>query len=140
MNSDLQGDTNRALAVGLLRVALGVNMLGHGGTRILHGVAGFAGQTAEHLSGTILPHAVTWGFALAIPFIEAVLGVLLILGLWRRVVLVAGSAFVMMLTVGVTLNQEWAIAGQQLLYSAVFAALLFGLQWDRFALDEGIRG
>jgi thiosulfate dehydrogenase [quinone] large subunit len=137
MDEFLQCNRDKALAVGLLRFALGVNFLGHGAARILHGVHGFAAETTAHLTGTvIIPAAVTWRFALAIPFIETVLGSLLILGLFRRLTLAGGSLFMAALTVGVTLNQEWAIAGQQLLYSLVFAALLFTLGHDRFAIDS----
>lgn len=136
MSDPTQSNFEKALAAGLLRFALGVNFLGHGVSRILHGVHVFAAETTAHLAGTILPHGLTWWFAMAIPFFETMLGILLILGLWRRIALVSGALFMAMLTVGVSLNQEWAIAGLQLQYSLVLAVALYGLPYDRFALDS----
>jgi thiosulfate dehydrogenase [quinone] large subunit len=56
-----------------------------------------------------------------------------------RWVLAAGAVFMMALTFGVTSNQQWDVAGQQLLYSLVFFLLLFYREWDEFGVD-GWRG
>jgi thiosulfate dehydrogenase (quinone) large subunit len=42
----------------------------------------------------------------------------------------------MALTVGVTANQQWDVAGQQLLYSVVFFLLLFLIEHNALALDN----
>ncbi len=60
---------------------------------------------------------------------------LLILGLATRLTLAAGAVFMMMLTIGVTSNQQWEVAGQQLLYSALFFGLLFLSEYNGYALD-----
>ena len=116
--------SDRALAYGLLRVALGVNFAGHGSIRIYNGVGAFAATTAEHMTKSPLPHGFIVGFGTCIPWIEALLGVALVLGLGTRTSLVAGAVFMMALTVGVTSNQQWDVAGQQLVYSIVFLLLL----------------
>ena len=41
----------------------------------------------------------------------------------------------MLLTIGVTSNQQWDVAGQQLLYSLIFFVLLFLLEHNGFSLD-----
>ena len=41
----------------------------------------------------------------------------------------------MLLTIGVSANQQWDIAGQQLVYSLVFFLLLFLLDYNTLALD-----
>jgi thiosulfate dehydrogenase [quinone] large subunit len=130
---------NRQLAYTLLRIALGVNFAGHGLIRIHNGVAAFAQTTAEHLAKSPLPQSLTYAFSYAIPFIEAILGLTLILGVFTRASLIAGAAFMMLLTIGVTANQQWDIAGQQLLYSLVFFLLLFLLEYNQFALDTALR-
>ena len=111
--------SDKTLAYALLRVALGVNFAGHGLTRIGNGVGAFASTTAEHMAKSPLPHGVVLGFGYAIPWIETLLGITLIFGVGTRVALTAGALFMMALTVGVTSNQQWDIAGQQLLYSLV---------------------
>jgi thiosulfate dehydrogenase [quinone] large subunit len=49
-----------------LRVALGINFLGHGFFRILSGVGAFAHTTADHLSKSPIPPVINLSFAYAI--------------------------------------------------------------------------
>jgi thiosulfate dehydrogenase (quinone) large subunit len=130
---------NRQLAYALLRIALGVNFAGHGLIRIHNGAATFAQTTAEHLAKSPLPQSLIYAFSYAIPFIEAILGLTLILGVFTRVSLIAGAVFMMTLTIGVTANQQWDLATQQLLYTVVFFVLLFLLEHNHFSLDTALR-
>jgi thiosulfate dehydrogenase (quinone) large subunit len=131
--------TDKSLAYALLRIAFGVNFAGHGLIRIYNGVGPFAASTAEHLAKSPLPHSITFAFSYAIPFFEAILGLTLILGVFTRIALVCGAIFMMALTIGVTSNQQWDIAGQQLIYSAVFFLLLFFLDENTLSLDNALR-
>ncbi|HEY1993625.1 MAG TPA: DoxX family protein [Edaphobacter sp.] len=130
---------HKSLAYALLRIAFGVNFAGHGLIRIYNGAGAFATSTAEHLAKSPLPHAVTFGFSYSIPFLEAILGLTLILGVFTRISLVCGALFMMLLTIGVTANQQWDVAGQQLVYSVVFFLLLFLIELNAFALDNSLR-
>ena len=131
--------TDKALAYALLRVALGVNFAGHGFIRIYHGVGTFASTTAEHMAKSPLPHGLVVGFGYSIPWIEALLGIALVLGLFTRASLIAGAVFMMALTVGVTSNQQWDVAGQQLVYSVVFFLLLWLVEYNELSLDRQLR-
>ena len=131
--------TDKSLAYALLRIALGVNFAGHGLIRIYNGVAAFAQTIAEHMAKSPLPHGFTYAFSYAIPFFEAVLGLTLILGVFTRISLVCGAVFMMALTIGVTSNQQWDIASQQLLYSVVFFLLLYLIEHNALAVDSYIR-
>ena len=126
---------HKPLAYALLRIALGINFAGHGLIRIYNGVGNFAQTTTDHLAKSPLPHSLTLGFSYAIPFLEAILGLTLMLGVFTRISLVCGAVFMMALTIGVTSNQQWDVAGQQLLYSLVFFLLLFHLEHNNLALD-----
>jgi thiosulfate dehydrogenase [quinone] large subunit len=130
---------DKSLAYALLRLAFGVNFAGHGLIRIYNGVGAFATTTAEHLAKSPLPHSFAYGFSYAIPFVEAVLGLTLILGVFTRVSLICGAIFMMALTIGVTANQQWDVAGQQLVYSVVFFLLLFLIEHNGLALDNSLR-
>jgi thiosulfate dehydrogenase [quinone] large subunit len=127
--------STKALAYTLLRAAFGVNFAGHGFVRILNGVGSFAQTTADHLAKSMLPRGFVIGFGHLIPFIEAALGLALIFGILTRVSLVSGALFMMALTIGVTSNQQWDVAGQQLLYSLVFFALLFLIEFNYYSVD-----
>ena len=131
--------SDKAWAYALLRVALGVNFGIHGFIRVFTGVGAFAATTAEHMGKSPLPHGFVYGFACLIPWIELVLGLGLMLGLATRAVLVLGSVFLMGLTVGVGMNQQWDVAGQQLVYSVVMAGLLFLVEWNEVSVDGRMR-
>jgi thiosulfate dehydrogenase [quinone] large subunit len=127
--------SHKQIAYALLRVSLGINFFGHGFFRILSGIPAFAHTTADHLSKSPIPYSVTLGFAYAIPIIELLLGLALIAGLFTRVTLAAGAVFMMALTIGVTSNQQWEVAGQQLLYCLIFFVLLFLAEHNALAVD-----
>jgi thiosulfate dehydrogenase [quinone] large subunit len=130
---------HKSLAYALLRIAFGVNFAGHGLIRIYNGVGAFAHTTAEHLAKSPLPQTLTLGFSYVIPFLEAILGLVLIFGIFTRAALVGGAVFMMLLTIGVTANQQWDIAGQQLLYSVVFFLLLYLVEHNALAVDNYLR-
>ena len=127
--------SDKGLAYAFLRVALGINFLGHGGFRVLSGVGAFATGMAEHMTQSPLPHGLVHGFGYCIPWIELALGAGLVLGVWTRGVLVGGSVFMMALTFGTTSNQQWEVAGQQLVYSFLFFVLLFCVEWNEVSVD-----
>jgi thiosulfate dehydrogenase [quinone] large subunit len=130
---------HKSLAYALLRIALGVNFAGHGLIRIYNGVGAFATSTAEHLAKSPLPHTFTFGFSYAIPFLEAILGLTLILGVFTRIALVCGAVFMMALTIGITANQQWDVASEQLIYTVVFFLLLYFIEHNSLALDNYLR-
>lgn len=128
--------SDKSLAYGLLRIALGLNFAGHGLIRIYNGSPQFAATTAEHLAKSPLPHGLVLGFSFAIPWIEALLGLALIFGALTRVALAGGAIFMMALTIGVTANQQWDVAGQQLVYSLILFVLLFHREHNSLSLDS----
>jgi thiosulfate dehydrogenase (quinone) large subunit len=130
---------DKSLAYSLLRITLGINFAGHGLIRIHNGVGAFAATTAEHLAKSPLPHGLAFSFSYAIPFLEAILGLTLILGVSTRISLVLGAVFMMTLTIGITSNQQWDIANQQLLYSVVFFLLLYLIEHNALAIDTYLR-
>ena len=129
---------NKSLAYALLRIAFGINFAGHGLVRIYNGVDAFATTTAEHLAKSPLPHSLTFGFSYAIPFLESILGLVLILGIFTRAALVCGAVFMMLLTIGVASNQQWDIASQQLIYSTIFFLLLYLIEHNALTVDNSL--
>jgi thiosulfate dehydrogenase [quinone] large subunit len=131
---------DKPLAFALLRVAIGFNFAGHGFIRLFKvGLSQFANSAANNLSKSPLPHGLTIGFLHIVPVLEAVIGVLLILGLFTRCALIAGSVLMIFLTIGVTSNQQWDAAGTQLLYSLVLFVLLFCVEYNEFSMDRWMR-
>ncbi len=115
----------RRWAYALLRLILGVNLLGHGVIRIYHGVPAFAAGLTAQVSSPLLPAPMVHVFALSIPWIELTLGVLLTLAIFTRAALTAAMIFMILLMIGVTIRQDWPTAGLQLVYGFVIFSLLF---------------
>jgi thiosulfate dehydrogenase [quinone] large subunit len=111
----------------LLRVLTGLDFFMHGFARIFTGshLAGFAQGMVKSMAATPLPPALTLATGYAIPCVELLIGILLLLGLFTREALTMAFLLMLVLMFGVTLKQDWATAGNQLIYGIVLAALLF---------------
>jgi thiosulfate dehydrogenase [quinone] large subunit len=88
------------------------------------------------VSACTLPASFVRLFALALPWAESIVGMLMLLGIRTRFALVAGSLLILTLTFGATLNQDWESAGLQLIYATVYASLLAFRHYNALSVDE----
>jgi thiosulfate dehydrogenase [quinone] large subunit len=123
----------------LLRILTGLDFFGHGFARIFTGthLTGFAEGMVKSMVATPLPSALTLATGYVVPCVELLLGVLLLLGVFTRAALTLAFLLMFVLMFGVTLKQDWATAGSQLVYGLVLAILLFlreryDLSWPAF--------
>jgi thiosulfate dehydrogenase [quinone] large subunit len=117
--------TEQKMAYVLLRVALGIDFLGHGFTRLLHGSGAFAQWMLKQMAGTPMPAGFVYGFGLILPPLEAIVGLLLLAGLLTRQVIILGALLMLCLMTGTALRQDWSTVALQLFYSLLFSILLF---------------
>lgn len=127
--------SGRLLAYSLLRATLGLNILMHGISRLWAGPGKFVAGLLVMFHSTPLPETLVRVFGYTLPWLEASVGLLVLLGLWTRYALAAGSLLILVLTFGTTVRQDWETAGLQLNYALVFAALLAFLQYNAFSID-----
>jgi thiosulfate dehydrogenase [quinone] large subunit len=127
--------SDEQLAYALLRAVVGTNLLMHGVSRALGGSGEFAAKLVMQFEHAPLPAWSVWVFGLALPAIEGILGLLLLIGLRTRAVLIAASLLILVLTFGSALLQDWSAAGTQLLYALVYAALLFLRRHNAWSVD-----
>jgi len=132
----LQKTSDLSLAYLLLRATLGVNILMHGVSRILSGQGHFASMLIQQFHAAPLPQSLVEAFAYALPWLEAVLGLLVLVGLFTRAALILGALLILVLTFGSSLLQDWQVVGLQLIYAIVYAALLAFLNANRFSVDS----
>lgn len=116
------------------RLALGLNIAMHGLTRIPKFDA-FKAYLAKEFADSPLPAGWVNASAVGIVAAESVIGLLLLLGLFLRPALIAGSLLMLGLLFGVCLIWNWNAAGTQMIYVLFFAGLLATLKYDRFSLD-----
>ena len=122
-------------AYALLRIVLGANIALHGIGRLMMGSSVFSSKLVSQFAHSPLPSPLVWGFGMSLPWVETLFGLLLLLGLRTRAALVGGSAVLLILTFGSALIQHWQAASAQLLYAAVYAALLFLIRFNGWSLD-----
>ena len=126
------------IAHGLARLALGLNILGHGLSRIGN-IPGFAAGIEKMFAATWLPSFAVTVTAYTIPPVELFVGALLVLGLLIRPALIVGALLLCQLGFGATLTQQWDIAGIQLIYIGIYGALLATAGFDRYSTDQLLR-
>ena len=124
-----------SLAHALARLALGINLLGHGIVRIGN-IPGFAAGMEKMFEKSWLPGAVVSFLGHIIPPLELIFGIVLIAGWYLRPALIGGTLFMCLLTFGATQIQDWTIASEQMIYVAFFTGLLATANWDRYSLDS----
>jgi thiosulfate dehydrogenase [quinone] large subunit len=74
-------------------------------------------------------------FGLVLPWIEAALGLLILFGAATRYALIAASLTILVLTFGSCLRQDWESAGLQLIYAAIYSALLAFRRENAYSID-----
>jgi thiosulfate dehydrogenase (quinone) large subunit len=124
-----------SLAHALARLALGINLLGHGIIRIGN-IPGFAATLEKTFEKTWLP-----GFLVSLvghitPPLELIFGIVLIAGWYLRPALIGGTIYMVLLTFGATQIQNWTVASEQMIYISFFTILLATANWDRYSLDS----
>jgi thiosulfate dehydrogenase (quinone) large subunit len=138
MRLELQMKDER-LGYVLLRLALGVNLMMHGVSRILMGPGDFAFKLQTQFANSMLPAAGVRVFGILLPGVEALLGFLILIGLRTRVALVAVSLLMMVLMFGAAMIQDWSAAGTQLVYAAIISGLIVLQRFDGWSVDSWLR-
>ncbi len=131
--------TDRRIAYALLRIVFGIDIFFHGLSRLLGDHAAFLAYLSQQMAKAPLPKSILPPFAAALPWTEATIGLLLLLGLFTRFALVAGSLEMIVLMAGITLAQNWEVAGIQLIYCAIYFVLLTHRGRNFYSLDTLIR-
>ncbi len=132
--SERYSDTN--LAYFMLRATLGLNICIHGVSRILQGPGVFANSLVGSFHKTPLPDWSVHLFGLGLPWVEMLLGGLVLFGLSLRLALFGGAFLIFLLTLGSSLLQDWNAAGLQLIYAMIYAGLLAFRAKDCLSVDS----
>ena len=102
---------DKAIACVLLRITLGINIFIHGMIRIFGDYSGFVQQILKEFHDTILPHFSLLIFAWSLPFLETLVGFLLLIGLFTRFAAILGAILIAVLVFGTGLKQNWNVVG-----------------------------
>jgi thiosulfate dehydrogenase (quinone) large subunit len=125
------------IAYAILRLSFGVNIMLHGASRLLAGGSAFNAYLDHYFDHTpLISKSFLQMFGAVLPPVEAILGLLLVLGLLTRVALIAGGLLMTVLVFGTNLAQDWNVAGLQLIYCFLYYYLLaHRRELNRLSLD-----
>lgn len=131
---------DQRIAYGFLRLILGLDICFHGVSRLLGDHAAFLAYLTQSMShAPLIPKATLPVFAAVLPWIEATVGFFILFGLFTRVALIAGLTVMALLMAGITLAQDWSVAGLQLIYCVIYFILLAYRDRNFFSLDALLR-
>ncbi|QTD38899.1 DoxX family protein [Polaribacter batillariae] len=118
----------------LLRIAMGVNFLGHGLVRFSK-LNGFKDWMVTTFQDSILPTFMvsTWGSVL--PFLEFTVGLLLILGWFTYRASITGAIVIIILITGSCLIEKWEWAGMQMIYALFFYFIITNIDKNKISMD-----
>jgi thiosulfate dehydrogenase [quinone] large subunit len=128
--------TNMQIGYFLFRVLVGVNLFFHGFMRVLTGVSAWEIPQAEAFVDTFLPMPLVHLSLYSIPYVEVVLGALIMLGLFTRWALIGGLTLMLMLVFGHLVRQFWSGAHTVMHYGLYYWILLALVGQNWMALDN----
>jgi thiosulfate dehydrogenase [quinone] large subunit len=133
--------SDAVMAYTILRVSFGANIMLHGVSRIVMGHAAFLAYLTHYFEkASYIPVSMLSLFATVQPWVELILGLLLVIGLATRFSLIAGGLVIMALVFGTNLAQDWLVSGLQLIYAFLYYYLLVHLDQNRYSIDGMRRG
>ena len=136
--SDWRSDGS--LAYGLFRLTFGLNLMMRGIVRIAMGLPAFQTYMLTQFKDVpAMPPAFLIPFASALPFVETLIGLCILVGFQTRAALVVGALMIAALTFGTMLRQDFTIAWLQLDYALAFFILIALRSWNLISVDAMMR-
>ena len=133
--------SDAVIAYTILRVSFGANIMLHGVSRIVMGHAAFLAYLTHYFEkASYVPAGMLSIFATVQPWVELILGLLLMIGLATRFSLIAGGLVILSLVIGTNLAQDWLVSGLQLIYAFLYYYLLAHLDQNRYSIDGMQKG
>ena len=133
--------SDAVIAYTILRISFGANIMLHGVSRIVMGHAAFLAYLTHYFEkASYVPVGMLSLFATVQPWVELILGLLLMIGLATRFSLIAGGLVILSLVIGTNLAQDWLVSGLQLIYAFLYYYLLAHLDQNRYSIDGMRKG
>ena len=122
----------------LSRLAIGLSFFGHGLIR-LPKLSGFSQWMMGQFSKSFLPDFLVLPFSYALPVLEFLSGLLILIGLFTRQGLLLAGAISLALIFGTTMIENWDALPSQLIHVAFLSVLLTYLPHNSYAVDKMIK-
>jgi thiosulfate dehydrogenase (quinone) large subunit len=123
------------LIIFIFRLGFGINFFLHGLTKILGDQEAFKNYILTKFSETLLPSFLIEPYAIAIPYIELLLGFLLIIGLFYYWSLLLSMLTMISLMIGMILIKDWSTVSMHLVYLIYLFLLGVNIDNDKISID-----
>ena len=125
---------NQYLTYLFARLLIGMSMFGHGFVRVFD-LTGFADKMTKGFEDTLLPEALVHPSMVALPILELVVGVLLLVGAKTKLATVIGLVIMLALIFGSSMQQNWSAVPVQLFHGLFLLGILLFLPYNKYSLD-----
>lgn len=129
------GESDRTLGYLLLRLTIGASLFGHGLVRMPK-LDAFHAQLVGEFRTSMLPVALVSVCAYVLPFAELITGVLLLAGVLTRAAAVAAVMVMIVLVLGATSIEHFAVIGEQLIHASMLAGVVAFRKYDKYSVDR----
>ena len=129
-------DSNKALAIHLLRISFGINFLLHGLVR-LPNLDKFALGMEKMFADSMLPTMLITPIAYIIPIAELLIGLFLLANKYTRATLIVTFMLMNVLVVGSSIIQKWDLVATQATYIGFLFLLLYFMDDNNNASTVG---
>lgn len=135
MNQESRLSTDASLAVLVIRLGIGLLFFFAGLNKFLRGAMSVVESFAERFQDTWLPLLLVKPYAFALPYVEILFGVLLIVGFRTRLLLFLTSLLLISLGFGQLILGDGDTVFRILTYAFITAFALSLSRYNRFSLD-----
>jgi thiosulfate dehydrogenase [quinone] large subunit len=123
----------------LVRLTIGMSMFGHGLVRIPKLMA-FSDGMVANFEGSFLPALLVRPFSLALPFLEFVIGLFLLMGFKTKLFAQVGGMLMVILIFGTSMIENWSALPSQMIHASFFVVLLQFIASNNYmALDDYLK-
>lgn len=111
----------------LIRIAMGINIMSHGLVRFSK-LENFRNWMLDSFKDSILPQWSVFVWGSILPFLEFIVGLFILIGLFTYKSLILGAIIIILLILGSCLIEKWDWAGTQMIYILFFYFLITNIE------------
>lgn len=127
---------SRKLSFFFLRLPIAVSLLGHGLVR-LPKLQAFSEWMVGSMEQSAIPDVLIIPFSYIVPFVETLIGLLLLIGFQPRYTLYAGLALMSILVLGSSSIENWGAIEAQLIHAVYLGGLLWWYERNLGVINPG---
>jgi thiosulfate dehydrogenase (quinone) large subunit len=126
----------KEIAYLIFRLTLGSTFLTFGASKVfIQGTENFAGYMMGQFEG-LIPQFLLIPYVWTLPFLEAGIGLFLVLGLFSMWTLAVTGLLIISLTFGAIIGMDPATTANNLIYGIIVFFLLWNIQANTYSLDK----